>query len=85
MVELINGDWGKARTRLEEAVKTDSADAIRKAMSGLEEAAQAVAKAVYEKVGQQQTSTGPTGPGPGPQRAGGFTEQNAKETPDEPS
>ena len=46
----------EAKQRLEEAVKTDNADTIRKAMSALEEAAQAVAKAVYEKVGQQRAA-----------------------------
>jgi len=61
-----------AKQKLQEAVKSDDAETIRKAMSALEEAAQSVAKAVYEKVGQQQ-------PPPGQQQSGGFREQPSGE------
>lgn len=51
-------DIEEAKQKLQEAAKTDNAETIRKAMSTLEEAAQALAKAIYEKVGQQQADQG---------------------------
>ena len=51
-------DIEEAKQKLQEAVKTDDAETIRTAMSTLEEAAQTVAKTIYEKVGQQQAAQG---------------------------
>ena len=55
------GNIESAVNNLKEAVKGDDADAIKKAMEGLNEAAQELGKTLYEEAAKKQSASAPAG------------------------